>query len=549
MSRRLLLGATLAAVVLAACAGDPPGQASPAATGDPTNTAPAEWTGVTRNVPAGYPTIQAAVDAADPGDLVLVDEGVYKETVQINTPGLTLRGVDRNEVIIDGEFERFNGVEILFTDGVVVENLTVRNNTNNGVFWTGVRGYRGSYVTAINNGNYGIYSFDSGDGLFEHLYGSGHPDSSYYIGQCDPCEAVLRDSVGELNGLGYSGTNASAELYIVNNVFRRNYTGIAPNSQYSELLPPAEDVTIAGNLVYNNGLEDVPHKDQMYWVKGTGIALGGVENSLVTRNRIFNHPNFGIHVHFFPTDNTWMSGDNTVTENVIEGSRIVDMAMSGPSLPGNCFEGNEHSSTLPPMLEFKQSCDGLRFPALWEMGSITPLFGQVVEEGLGLDPDVFYGDTPHPPDQAQLPGGADAPVRPAVNVYASEKPDLDAITTPAMPSDLEVTIERGINIMGVSFGSTIGGVVGLYAYVLPMVLYAAWVGIALWEIIKRDDLSRGAGIGWMFAIFLVPFLGVIAYYVFGRSKIPAVYRWVMVLGGMGTYAAFLIAGLVFGGIL
>ena len=30
----------------------------------------------------------------------------------------------------------------IFADGVAVENLTVRNATENGVFWTGVRGYR-----------------------------------------------------------------------------------------------------------------------------------------------------------------------------------------------------------------------------------------------------------------------------------------------------------------------------------------------------------------------------------------------------------------------
>jgi hypothetical protein len=39
-------------------------------------------------------------------------------------------------------------------DGVAVENLTVRNALINGLFWTGVRGYRASYVTAYNNKDY-----------------------------------------------------------------------------------------------------------------------------------------------------------------------------------------------------------------------------------------------------------------------------------------------------------------------------------------------------------------------------------------------------------
>ncbi|MGI9610561.1 MAG: hypothetical protein ACR2NL_09750, partial [Acidimicrobiia bacterium] len=89
MRRRLGFLIAGIALALAACAGPPVGEPAPAALGDPFTDAPAEWSGATRNVPGEYPTIQAAVDAADPGDLVLVDRGVYRESVQVNTPGLT----------------------------------------------------------------------------------------------------------------------------------------------------------------------------------------------------------------------------------------------------------------------------------------------------------------------------------------------------------------------------------------------------------------------------------------------------------------------------
>ena len=119
-----------------------------------------------------------------------------------------------------------------------------------------------------------------------------------------------------------------------------------------------------------------------------------------------------------------------------------------------------------------------------------------------------------------------------------------------MPAGLEVTQEKGFNVMGVTFASAIGGILGLYAYVLPLVLYAAWVVIAIWEIInKRDDLGRGAGVGWILAILIIPFLGVIAYYVVGKSRIPAIYRWVLLAGGMGAYLLFLVLGLVVGGVV
>ena len=110
--------------------------------------------GVTRRIPEDHRTIQAAVDAARPGDLVLVGPGVYREEVKVTIPSLVVRGTDRNRVIVDGEFRRPNAISVT-ADGVAVENLTVRNALTNGLFWTGVRGYRASFVTAYNNKDYG----------------------------------------------------------------------------------------------------------------------------------------------------------------------------------------------------------------------------------------------------------------------------------------------------------------------------------------------------------------------------------------------------------
>ena len=68
-----------------------------------------------------------------------------------------------------------NGIQIYDTDGVTVENLSVRNFTLNGVYWNTAKGFKGSYLTVYNNGDYGVYAFNSTDGVFDNIYASGHP--------------------------------------------------------------------------------------------------------------------------------------------------------------------------------------------------------------------------------------------------------------------------------------------------------------------------------------------------------------------------------------
>jgi len=140
-------------------------------------------------------------------------------------------------------------------------------------------------------------------------------------------------------------------------------------------------------------------------------------------------------------------------------------------------------------------------------------------------------------------------VAPAVDVFAGSQPQIEGIGVPEMPSDLEVTQQKGTNVMGVSFASAAGVFFGLYAYVLPLVLYTSWVVLALLDLSRREDLSRGGTIAWMAAILVVPFLGVVAYYILGKSTIPVWQRWVFIAGGVAVYLLFLGLGMVIGGIV
>lgn len=526
-----------------------PGTPTPVDAIAPVATEPsAAASGTTRNVPTDYPTIQSAVDAAGPGDLILIAPGTYREEVAITTEDLVIRGEDRNTTVIDGEQVRSNGI-LITADGVAVENLTVINPVGNGVFWTGVTGYRGSYLTTIYAGNYGIYAFDSSDGLIEYSLGSGAPDSGFYVGQCDPCNAIVTDVIAEYNGMGYSGTNASTELYLINSVWRHNGAGLVPNTLDGEELAPFHDITIVGNLIHDNSRTDVPFKNATWPSFGNGIIMAGGNTSVVERNRIVNHLGNGVVISPNLDKQFWFSGGNVIRDNVIEGSGRADLALAGLADGGNCFEGNTYSTSMPVGLEVSQPCDGVRLPVLYElMGTLEPL-GRVAQNGTGSRPNAPVGSTPLPELQAQMPGGAGAVVRPAVDVFASYPLDLQSLTVPELPDGVTVTQQKGITVFGLSLAMGAWSIFfGLWAYLMPFMLFAALLAIGLWDLTRSEERSKGATIGWILVQLLVPFLGVLAYFLFG-SSLPRWKRYTIALGGLGSYLVLIGIGALVGGIV
>lgn len=120
-------------------------------------------------VPQDLPDVQSAVEAAQPGEVILLDRGTYPGGVIVpeEVRDITIRGVDRNAVIFNGGNVRENAIYVE-GDGVALENMTAHNFKGNGFYWEGVEGFIGRYLTVYNVGLYGIYAIESRGGLFEH---------------------------------------------------------------------------------------------------------------------------------------------------------------------------------------------------------------------------------------------------------------------------------------------------------------------------------------------------------------------------------------------
>jgi hypothetical protein len=381
-------------------------------------------------VPADEATIQDAVDASKPGSLILVSPGVYKEAVVVSEEhrDIVIRGLDRATTIVDGEFSEEpnheNGFKV-FADGVAIENLTAQNFTTNGFFWTGVDGYRGSYLNAIRNGDYGLYAFDSVNGQFDHSYASGSADGGFYIGQCYPCNALIIDSESEWNGLGYSGTNAGGDLLIARSSWHDNRVGIVPSSLTSEELYPQREAQIVGNRVYDNNNAQSAAIEIAVTAVSNGILVAGGRENVVERNLVTGHQITGIGV--IPLPETVLYGDepeardfdgleNTVRDNVTSDNQY-DLAsitsLDDPSdAGGNCFARNEYATSTPADIEAVLPCEGSASGYEADIALFAALLGS--EKPPAVDYKVVVLPDP-PADLPNLPKAKTVKARPATN--------------------------------------------------------------------------------------------------------------------------------------
>ncbi|MBV8431817.1 MAG: hypothetical protein JO244_11670 [Solirubrobacterales bacterium] len=313
-----------------------------------------------------YSSIQAAVDAAKPGDWILIGPGDYKTRagrrvpgrpdltagILITKPGLYIRGMNRNTVIVDGTKAGgacsrsgadqnlgpkgshgalgLNGILVWKAANVWVQNLTACNflsgkgDAGNEIWWNGGdrsgkiggHGYYGSYLTATNtfyknNGTaaqYGIFSSNWSGGTWSETYASNFSDSGYYIGACQQqCDQTVDRAHGEFNSLGYSGTNSGGMLVVKNSEFDQNLdgfdtdsengdapspqTGACPNGGVSPITHTNSCWVFMDNYVHDNNNSNVPEVGQAGSAPvGTGISISGGRNDTVMHNR-FVHNN------------------------------------------------------------------------------------------------------------------------------------------------------------------------------------------------------------------------------------------------------------------
>ncbi|MFG3030038.1 nitrous oxide reductase family maturation protein NosD [Streptomyces sp. NPDC048253] len=332
-------------------------------------------------------SIQKAVDAAQPGDTVLLTYGTYHESVDVSTPGLTLRGVGRGTVLEpaagastgttpstgsdpakNGKTGKAgkaasscaaagNGICVVGTkdhnvDDVTVASLTVTGFAKTGLYATEADGLTVRRVTAVKNGVWGIATEHSVHGLFRDNTARDNGDAGLFLANTVKEEQGATDTEGtvvehnrlEGNRIGVT-VRRLRNLTLAGNHLTGNCAGVFVVGDENK--PKAGFVTVRDNRIERNN-KSCPKTARLDALQGTGIVLTGAEDSLVTRNVIKDNvgksPLSGGIVLFKSFVGT-TSERNRISDNLLRGNS-PDLVNTDTG-KGNTFEGNSCHSSKP----------------------------------------------------------------------------------------------------------------------------------------------------------------------------------------------------------
>ncbi len=243
-----------------------------------------------------YTTIQPAVNAANPGDVIELDAYEFNEKVVI-TKSLTLQGVDSATSIIDGT-GLGNGSGILINTGVTnvtIKDLTVRNHSG-----ASGNAHAGIYANA---GNHGLVV--SGVKVHNNTNSSGIYANGPVNGVTITNNTVFNHLSGARGIVIWNGLKENITI-TGNHVFNNNCCGIELSDG------KGSNVNVSNNNVHDNG------------DNGIGlIGLGGTAGpNVVANNTLTNNGRFGIEIKL-PEGTGSTSGAGSI---VVDGNTVSQTA-------------------------------------------------------------------------------------------------------------------------------------------------------------------------------------------------------------------------------
>ena len=285
-------------------------------------------------------SIQDAVNDAQPGDVIRILPGTYKETVYIDKDNITLTGV-----IIKGEWPTLEG-EYKLNDAVLysgnnftVENLKITHYKGNGIMGQAGNNFIIRNNMILDSGVYGIFPEFGKNGIIEYNVLTGTEDAAIYVGMCDNVHVAHNEVFANVAGIEIENTRHA----IVENNYAHNNTGgilvfITPGLP----IKTTYDVIVRDNYVVDNNHENfgAPGSIVAGIPKGTGILIMAgddvtLQNNVITGNNnagiiITDHgnaPNLTLDPEVEPNSDRIAILDNLMYDNGADPSELVKALM------------------------------------------------------------------------------------------------------------------------------------------------------------------------------------------------------------------------------
>jgi nitrous oxidase accessory protein NosD len=314
-------------------------------------------------------SIQAAIDAASPGDTILVKPGTYAEALVVQTDDLTLKGSKGTVLTMPassdnictelsggtvvgicalGEvnFETFEVIEYL--EGPRISGFRIRGFTDSGIIALGTDGLRATGNWFEDNAGYGIFSLLSIRPLLAHNTASGNGDAGLYVGGNQDVDATVVGNTSWDNALGIFLRDVSNGSATGNHVFD-NCTGIL---LLANAPGPVTNWTVRHNLVRRNNKTDCGEGGA---TSGTGILLLGASDNEVSKNVVVGNRGeapFGGGIVLVTAEPEEPGGEalapsgNVVRKNVALRNAPFDLSRDGTG-DGNRFVDNLCRTSQP----------------------------------------------------------------------------------------------------------------------------------------------------------------------------------------------------------
>lgn len=251
--------------------------------------APAGASG-TRVVRPGQ-SIQAAIDAAAPGDTIVVQRGTYAENLDIGKDGIRLIGAGATltppaaptpTACSDADHpDAVNGICIhgdpatnAPVQGVSVIGFTVRDFHGIGIFTIGAQDTRIVANRTLDDGAYGIFdNSSSGTKIIGNVATNGQ-EAGIYVGDSPEANATVVGNDSSGSGWGVFVRNAE-HATIIGNRLHDNCVGIL---FLADAPGPTGASAVTGNLITHNTKACPAGGDGTPAISGIGIAISGAHN-------------------------------------------------------------------------------------------------------------------------------------------------------------------------------------------------------------------------------------------------------------------------------